>query len=294
MFKEGKDMNKNRKNLTVDLINENSEKTQVNIYVIRPTNNSIQSADRYRAKIWNQCVLDGVLTKKELSNFLKERNIWTEEKESSEREIINELKNLEQELYLGLGHDGKRLKISEGQRIAIEMRLLRLKLRDLIADKISFEENTAEALADNAKFDYFVADCTYYENGEKVYKDVEDYNSKSSDEIAFAAANALAQMMYQLDSRFEENLPENKWLKKFNLVNDDLSLINKNGDLVDIEGRRINENGNYINEENQLIDRNGNLINEDGTYVLQANYYEPDELSEKIEEKIKSRRKVKG
>lgn len=279
---------KNRKDVEVKIVAEDGTIQTLKIYVIRPINRTIQSAERYRAKVWNQCILDGVLTKKELSKFLKDRNIWTEQKENDEREIVTQLQKLERELYLGSGDNGKKLKLSDGQKVAIQMRLLRIKLRDLIAEKLSFEENTAEALSENAKFDYFVADCTFYENGEKVYKDVDDYNSKSSDELAFAAASALAQMMYQLDSKFEESLPENKWLKHFNLINNDLSLVNKDGQLVDLDGRKINENGNYINDNGQLIDREGNLINEDGTYVIQADY-ENDMVEP---EKPRSKKKV--
>lgn len=280
-------MIKNKTEVTVEIENENGEKSEVKIYVVRPTNNSIKGADRYRAKTWNQCIVDGIITKKELTKVLQERKIWDDEKSNAEEKILTKLQQLEKELYLGKSSN-QPMKISEGKKIAIEMRKLRIELRDLIAEKIAMEENTAEALSDNAKFDYFVADCTYYENGEKVYKDVDDYNSRSSDEIAYAAAGALAQMMYQFDSKFEESLPENKWLKKFDLVNEDLSLVNKDGELVDINGLKINSFGHYINEKGERVDRDGNLLNEDGTYVIQCQYQTDEEAKT---EKVKSKRK---
>lgn len=279
----------NKKNVDVKIKKEDGSEELVKVYVVRPTNNTIKNADRYRAKVWNQCILDGVLTKKELTRFLKDRNIWNEKKESEEKEIIEKLQKLERELFLGSGHDNKKMKLSDGQKIAIEMRLLRLELRNLISERISFEENTAEALADNAKFDYFVSDCTFYENGNKVYRDIEDYNSKNTDEVAYAAATALAEMMYKIDNQFEQSLPENKWLKHFNLVNDDLSLVNKDGQLVDTEGRKINQDGFYLNDEGKLIDRDGNLINEDGTYVIQADY--DIDIDDSQDEDVKTKKK---
>lgn len=278
----------NKKNAEVTISKEDGSEEIVKIYVVRPNNNTIKNADRYRAKAWNQCIADGILTKKELGKILRDRNIWNDEKENSEREILQKIESLERELYLGVGHAAKKLKLSDGQKIALEMRALRIKLRNLISEKLSLEENTAEALSENAKFDYFVADCTFYENGDRVYKDIEDYNSRNSDEVAYTAASTLAQMIYQLDTKFEENLPENKWLKLFNLVNNDLSLVNKSGQLVDSEGRKINENGNYIDDQGRLIDREGNLINEDGTYVLQADYEMDIEQIEKPKNKKKS------
>lgn len=273
---------KTRKDVEVKINQDNGTEKVVKIYVVRPNNNTVKNADRYRAKTWNQCITDGILTKKELSKILKDRGIWDKNKEQEEIEIISKIQSLEKKLYLGSGFDGQKAKISDGQKIAIEMRRLRIALRDLITEKISMEENTAEALSDNAKFDYFVADCTYYENGEKVYSSIEEYNKKNSDEIAFAAASALAEMLYQVDNKFEESLPENKWLKKFNLVNEDLSLVNKNGELVDLEGRKITEDGYYLNSEGKRIDRDGNLLDADGNYLVQFEY--EDDLNTVAEE----------
>lgn len=278
-------MKDQKKTVEVEIVNQDGSKEKISIYVVRPSNATIKNADRYRAKTWNQCITEGVLTKKELGKMMRDRGIWDEDKDEEERSILEQIQSLEQKLYLG-GGDKKR-KLSEGKTIAMDMRRLRIKLRNLISERLSLEENTAEALADNAKFDYFVADCTFYADGKKVYKDVDDYNQKSSDEIAFAAAGALAEMMYQVDSKFEENLPENKFLKKFNLVNEDLSLVNKDGVTVDSEGRRINESGHYIDEQGRRVDKSGNLLEEDGTYVLQIEYEDDSEESSKETKKKK-------
>ena len=131
---------------------------------------------------------------------------------------------------------------------------------------MALEENTAEALADNARFDFLVANCTFKEAGEKVYKDIVDYNSKSSDEIAFSAASALAEILYALDSDFEKNLPENRWLKSKSMVDDEMSLINDDGKRVDIKGRLISEEGYYIDADGNRVDLDGNPLDGEGLY----------------------------
>lgn len=282
----------NKKEVEVKIPQESGEDKIVKIYVTRPNNNTIKNADRYRAKTWNQCITDGVLTKKELAKILKERGIWDQSKEEEETEIVRKLQELEKSIN-GVGVSDKKMKLSDGQKKAIEMRILRNALRELISEKISMEENTAEALSDNAKFDYFVADCTFYENGQKVYSSVEDYNQKSSNEIAFAAAGALAEMMYQLDSKFEDSLPENKWLKKHSLVNQEGRLVDKDGNLVDTDGRRINDLGHYLDDQGRRVDIDGNLLNEDGTYVEQAEY-EDDLRSEDSSKETEPKKKKKA
>lgn len=240
------------------------DKAPVKIYVEKPNNEVVKGADRYRAKAWNECILDGIVTKKELSTLMKKRGIWSDKKEDEQEAISKEINQLEQKLYLECGK--RNSKRAEGKEIAIQIRRKRNELRQLISEKMGLEENTAEALADNSRFDYIVAHCTFHANGEKVYKDIDDYNSKSADEVAYTAASALAEMMYSIESDFEKNLPENKWLKNRELVNDDLALVDDKGRRVDLEGRLINDEGYYIDEDGNRIDKQGNPLSEDGFY----------------------------
>jgi hypothetical protein len=258
-------------------------KSPVKIYVQKPDNQTVQKADRVRAKAWNECVIDNIITKKELSELMRQRGIWDEAKDASQKEIVTNISKLEQQLYLECGK--RKSKQEDGKRIAVEIRKQRVKLRELISEKMSLEGNTAESLSDNARFDFLVASCTFYEDGKRVYKDMEDYNSKSSDEIAFSAASGLAEILYSLDSDFEKNLPENKWLKNKALVNDELSLINESGKRVDLEGRLINEDGYYIDEDGNRVDIEGHPLDEEGFYQ------EIDDDSEKAAKKTTPRKK---
>jgi hypothetical protein len=77
-------------------------------------------------------------------------------------------------------------------------------------------------------------------------------------------------MLYNLDSNFEKNLPENKFLTKFGLVNEDLSLVDPQNpsQLVDTKGKNIDDEGYYLDQDGHRIDREGNKINTDGTYEM--------------------------
>lgn len=254
--------------------NDGTEKT-VKIIVKKPNNIAQQGAQRAAAKVWSECLRDEIMTKKELEEFMKAHNIWNKDKEKQQKDIINSINDMEKQLFIG--SKGKRLTKSEGKRIAIEMRVKRAELRDLIAERMSLEQNTAESLSDNARFDYLVSCCTFYENGEKVYKDVEDYSQRADDDIAFKAATALAQMMYSVDKDFEAKLPENKFLKMFDFVNEDLSLVNSNGETVDTTGKRIDSNGYYLDDEGNRVDKDGNKLDENGNYILSVEFVDDEE-----------------
>lgn len=260
-------MIKNKEETSVT-IGEGDEAKEVALYVTRPNNAVIRGADMHRTKIWNECVDKGIKTKQEILLMMKDRGVWSEAKDKEEEKITNEINRLEKVLYHGDG-SGKKPKLSEGRKLAIDIRKERIKLRALIQERIALEENCAENLADNARFDYIVANCTFYANGNRVYKDLNDYNSRNADEIAFAAASKLGSMMYNLDTKFEENLPENKFLKQFGLVDEDLALIDPNeGYRIDTEGRRIDDEGFYLDDNGDRVDREGNPLDQDGTYQL--------------------------
>jgi hypothetical protein len=259
-----------RKDFTVVTKNEDGSEETAKFFVKAPSQEAIKGADRYKAKIWNQCLMDGILTKQELAKILVKRGIWNEEKEKEEKRIGSEIFELEKKLFLGDGN--KKAKVVDGKKMALRMRELRLELRNHIAEKIAMEENTAEALADNARFDYLVSECVFHENETRVYKDIDDYNQKSTDQVSILGATNLAQLLYQYDTKFEESLPENVWLKQFNLVNEKLELVDEKGDLVDQDGRRINNSGYYVNEDGKRVDIDGNPLNDDGSYVLQVEY----------------------
>jgi len=253
-------MSREEKEVTVD-------GKKITVYVKKPSNEDISNADMHRARVWNKCIREGIITKKELKSLMEERGIWDKSKSDKESDIGDEISKMEKTLYRG--SDGKKPKVSDGKKLAVGMRELRAELRELISERLALEENTAEALSDNARFDYFVANCTFYKDSDKrVYNNVEDYNTKSSDQIAFAAASMLGNILYNLDSDFEKKLPENKWLRMFELADEEGNLVNHDGQRVDATGNVINDLGHYLDEDGNRIDIDGNPLDENGNYEV--------------------------
>jgi hypothetical protein len=282
------------KEKTVEVtVNNGDKEEKVTLLIKKPNNAVLSQAQRVGAKAWTDCVRDGIMTKKELEKFMKEQGIWDDGKDEEQRKIIQEISDLEKSLYVGsAGH--KKLKASEGKEIAIKMRVKRNELRDLIAEKMSLEQNTAEAISDNARFDFLVANCTFRENGSKLYNSLEEYRENADSDLGFAAASALASMLYSVDKDFEAKLPENKFLKMFNFVNEDLSLVNNKGETVDLEGRKIDKNGYYINEEGKRVDKDGNPLDEFGNYIPTVTYVtENEESSQSEDSKVGRPKKAK-
>ena len=261
---------------TVDVTLDNGE--AIKIRVTKPTNRVNSQAQRIGATVWTQCIQDGVMTKQELEQLMREKGIWGDEEQKKQDKIQEDIFKLEKELYV---NKKRKLKLSEAKDIAKKMKTKRIELRDHIAKKLELEGNSAEALSDNAKFDFLVANCTFYENGDKVYNTLDEYQDTPDESLAFVAAATLAEMIYAIDAEFEKSLPENVFLRAAGLVDDDLNYVNKEGRKVDSEVNKINELGWYQDEDGNRVDKDGNALYDSGVFVPQVTYID-DETGEEV------------
>jgi len=240
--------------------------------VVTPSPKVIQEASvTYSVELAN-CLKRGVQSKSQVLKFLSENGVWDSKKDKEESDIRKELDDLEVKICRG-----GRQSLKTGRENALKMRDLRRRLTTLISERQSYESNSAESLADNARFDFLVASCTFNENGTRVYQSYQSYVDNAQDDIAYAAASNLASIMYGLDEDYNKKLTENVFLSKYNLVDDQLRLIDKEGNLVDREYRKINDKGHYINEKGERIDINGNRLDEDGSYLIETEFYDEEE-----------------
>lgn len=222
-------------------------------------------------KIYNQSFSDAVkakaIVRARMDDLLEEQGLWDATKQKKLTDLQQII--LDNERVLAKGG----IPLKRAKELAMEMKDVRVKIRELISDKTSLDNHSAEGQADNSRFNYLVSVCLVYnETKQPYFKSLEDYLSRSNEPVAILGAQHLANMLYGLDNDYEQNLPENKFLKKFKFVDEKLRLINDKGQLVDVDGRLIDENGRYINSAGEFIDRNGNRVDDKGEYIVE---YQP-------------------
>jgi hypothetical protein len=223
---------------------------------------------REAQKIYNQAFSDAVksgsIVRARLDDLLKEQGLWDDNKQQKFSTLQKQI--LDNERILSKGG----ISLKDARSTAIRTKKLREDLRDLISVKTNLDTNTAEGQADNARFNYLVSACVVYKDTQQPYfKDYEDYINKATDIVAIYGAQKLAFAMYGLDTNFEKKLPENKFLLKYKLVNDDLHYVDSKGRLVNEDGRLVDENNRFINEEGKFVDIDGNLVDESGDYIVE-------------------------
>jgi len=223
---------------------------------------------REATKVYNTAFSDALKAKAvvraKLDDLLVEQGLWDDKKQFQFSALQSKI--LENERKLAKGG----ISLNGAKKLALEMRKDREELRDLISVKTNLDTHTAEGQADNARFNYLVSSCTVYNDNKKPYfSSYDEYLNKSSDPVAIQAAQQLAGMLYGLENNYEEKLPENKFLKQYKFVDNQLRLVDKEGRLVDQDGRLVDENGRFINEKGEFVDKDGNPVNAEGEYLIE-------------------------
>jgi hypothetical protein len=231
---------------------------------------------REAQKVYNQAFTDAIKSKSvvraKLDDLLQDQGLWDDEKQAKFTDLQKQL--LDGERRLAKGGFG----LSEAKRVAIEMKELREKVRELISVRTSLDNHSAEGQADNARFNYLVSACVVYNDTKEPYfKNMEEYLNRATEQVSLLGAQNLANMLYGLDNDYETNLPENKFLKKYKFIDEKLRLVDKKGRLIDAEGRLVDDNGRFIDEQGNYVDKFGNKVDEEGEYVVDAQPFLDDE-----------------
>ena len=241
-----------------------AEGNEITFAVVRPNAAKIRRGQLEYNKAFRAALESGALLRQKLESYMREQGLWDDKKEEEYNTLTKKLND--QELSLAKGG----IKLVDAKETAMQMRVDRIAFRELISERSSLDNNTVEGQSDNARFNYLVYECMVDAgNGKPVFSNFSEYEEASSEPYVVEAAGELASLMYNLDPDYDKNLPENKFLKDYEFVNEDLHLVDDQGRPVDVDGRLVNENGRLINEDGELVDRQGNLVDEDANYILE-------------------------
>ena len=264
------------------------------VAIIKPTPENTRQSQKVYNRTFRDALESGALLRQKLDTYMQEQGLWNEEKQKQYDKLVDGI--IQDEKIIKKGG----IKLSEAKSIAIKMSDSRRDIRDLISEKTTMDGNTAEGQADNARFNYLMACCTVDpDTGKPIFADedgnpcLSTYEEASADEYLVDAAGKLAEMLYGVDDDYEAKLPENKFLKQYDFVNEDLQFINEEGQTVDREGRLVNNKGRFVDEDGNFVDKDGLRVDEDGDYVMEQSPFLDDDGKQIIEEKKDKKKTAK-
>ena len=249
---------------------EDKDGNVVKVLIKSPSPSEYRDSQIEYNKAFRKALDSGALLRQKLSDYMTEQGIWDEDKQRKNDKFVDEI-NAKEEILRGGG-----IKLSEAKEVALELRRLRFQFREFIAEKNALDQNSVEGQADNARFAELVRLCILHPSTKKPYfQNQKDYDAAGDQPWVVKASSELASMIYGLDPNYDNKLTENKFLKEFDFVDEDLRLVNKNGHLVDVDGRLIDEDGRFVKYANEEAEKSQDAeqriyVNRSGEEVIKV------------------------
>lgn len=258
-------------------------------YVIRPANaHAAVEAQKVYNRAFKKAIEEGAILKKSLEDHMRRQGLWDDSKQEEYESLLKRSADIEYKIKSGFYK-----KASQLREKGIELKKIRNDLSSLLMVRNSMDANTADGQADNERFFYLITACVFdYETQKPVYTSLEDYHEKSETDLAIKCAAEFANFAYGLEDNFEDNLIENKLLKKLGLLNEKGQLTNKNGQRVDLDGNLLNEEGARVDKDGNRIDINNNPLLDDE--VIDTLEFEDDLEDEQVEESKTAKKKPRA
>jgi hypothetical protein len=233
----------------------------VKLMVRSPQHDDYEESNRvYAAKVASLVREKGnkkLLLRQEVDKFLRDSGIWTNK---DEQDIISLQKEVETFLTkLRKGGD----KLSKGRELAIKIMDKRKEMVQILSKKQFLDDTTIEALAESEKNDYLIYKCCVFaDTGKNYWETFEDMKSDKLSDVYYDASTAASSVFYNIDPEFEKSLPENKWLLKYNFIDEKLNYLDrKTGERVDRDGRPIKQL--LEDAENKVRNLTGDIIEQE-------------------------------
>jgi len=241
--------------------------------VCAPTMEQQREAMKVRNSTFADAVKSGALLKPQVENLMLERGLWSKEKEEKYLALEKQILDGREQLKKG------GIKLSEARDLAIDMSTLRTQLIEIRIEESVLMNDSAEGQADNAHFNYLVAACTVYNDTEQlVFSGFDDYLNRAKTEVAFNAAQCLAALTMGVKRDMEQDLPENQFLCQYGFIDENLRLINKDGQHITRDGKLLDENDQVIEE----VVETKPFLDDDGNEIFSSSVLD-ENLDEKIE-----------
>jgi hypothetical protein len=247
----------------------------ITVLVKKPNRKDLNESQIAYNKAWRKSLDDKAILRQKLNDYLTEQGVWSEDKQKQYDDFVKKIND--RELVLKKGG----IPLKKAKSIALELKRLRASFRDLISERTSYDNNTAEGTADNARFDYLVSVCVLDPSTKKpVFKDMDDYNERGSEGWAIKAAGELANFIYNLDPNYEKSLPENEFLSKFKFSDDKGRLVNKDGHLISVDEdgveRLIDEESYYVAYDENGVQYRVNRSGEKIVEIVESPFLDDD------------------
>lgn len=194
-----------------------SDGTELQYKTVRPNFGIGNKAEIHYKRAFAEALKERLLTSFEMRETLEKLEYFAENDDVI-KEIDTEIEAQEAKIVECENTD-------EAAPIIAKLRILRTK-RVLEVYKInSVYENTAESYAEKIRNQFYAAMLTRAEDGSKVWNSFEEFQEEEDIKLVNAAINNVMLLNAQVRNNFEMEYPENQWLVKHGIVDEEGNVI---------------------------------------------------------------------
>jgi hypothetical protein len=246
-------------------------------YAVRPTRRDTQDAEIERKRVFTDMLRKRLLLNKDVDAVAREQKYWDDGREEEFRRLATELRDLT-DVFQGRVQGTTK---AAARAAAIRVRQLRAEMSQLDADRSALYQQTAEAAASDAEFNFLLARCIRDAAGKPVYKDVDDMLSRTDDPVFGPAFNAFLKVHLGFDKLEEaRKRPENQFLLQHGYCDEELRLIDPaTKTFVDADGRPVDKFGRPLNADGLPVDDRGRVVDDEGRPVGPTYPFVDDEVA---------------
>ena len=229
----------------------------VKLAVVRPSHKDQQKAQEVYTRRWRELAENGCPLRAELNDLLRKRELWNDDMQSKEDGLLKKIQD-------NLDKIKGRVRLSEAQKLMKENIKLKAELILLRFNRNQLDQNTAESLSEQERFNFLVSACTVYDEDKKpFFSSYENFitEDEAGNPVTTMGGEAMWRLTTNLDEDYRKDWPEYQFLKKYKLVDEKFRFL-KGNKLVDIDDKAVDEDGDYINEKGEKINAVGRPLNE--------------------------------
>ena len=235
-----------------------------------PSYKVMEEANKLKGKVFREALDAGDMLRDQLEDILRQKGLWNDQRQIEYDTLRKEILDREYQLEKG------GIKLSDARQLALEMKDKRERMVEMLSGRSDLDSQTCEGKSENARFNYlFAHSLVYNDDGLTPFylNGLEDYVVDMDNPIAIQGATEFYYLLSGTEN-LDDKLPENKFLKKFDFVDEKYRLVEKgSARLVDEDGRYVDEYGNYVeyNEDGTYyyVDVNGRKLDENtGNFIV--------------------------
>lgn len=181
-------------------------------FIANPTGEDIRKADWQYSKVYNQAILDDLLTQAQMIDLLKKQGVISE---NYANEVEETRARLAAEIYK-LGNLPDETTDVDREDAALAVAATRDELFRLNQRVNGPMGNTCENIAEDARVEYLTSRIVQNKDGSRLWEDFDAYRNEDNTALAVKARFEVMLWMQGLNSDFLENTPEQQTLRQVN------------------------------------------------------------------------------